>query len=222
MGDDDAPAVERVLQWDRASSARKAWKKPMARPTRQGFNGTGLHQPGRRATATRKRSGKRLQWDRASSARKAWRDYRLQAFLLASMGPGFISPEGGRVVRSEELNQQASMGPGFISPEGRIPSRPSATVYWGFNGTGLHQPGRPNYTEPASGIKIALQWDRASSARKAWGVLTLSLTLTSFNGTGLHQPGRPQHRQVQRAQLLIASMGPGFISPEGDAPDSKV
>jgi len=131
-----------MLQWDRASSARKASGIPS-------YSDADIL----------------LQWDRASSARKAGAQPGGRHRHAASMGPGFISPEGGD---GEEVGSHcvvASMGPGFISPEGQI-------------------------LQDWSNAKGALQWDRASSARKA--------AVRAHERT----PG-------------VASMGPGFISPEG-------
>jgi len=84
----------------------------------------------------------------------------------ASMGPGFISPEGIMSRHGPACRQRASMGPGFISPEGGDCTLNIGKNITGFNGTGLHQPGR-HLLARLNDYRYWLQWDRASSARKA-------------------------------------------------------
>jgi hypothetical protein len=169
-----------TLQWDRASSARRArereslrrittrlqWEPtlpdapPLAPSASMGpcfisteskskggtddvssFNGTVLHQHVELARAGMMASSTGLQWDRASSARRAHPRADEQAHHLASMGPCFISTE----------SSQPTSSPGASS---------------GFNGTVLHQHGEHGFGVPVEGGNV-LQWDRASSARRA-------------------------------------------------------
>src|SRR6185312_2870853 len=161
-------AAVRALQWDRASSARKARIHRRGRGVgRLSFNGTGLHQPGRQGV-----------W--VGSA----------ACTRASMGPGFISPEGVLVRCVYRTGTTASMGPGFISPEGArlaLPPLASPKLQWDRASSA-----RKAFSDKETLTCLQrLQWDRASSARKA------------APGFGACSLG------------VMASMGPGFISPEG-------
>ena len=101
---DDAPpmyasgAAPSLLEWDRALSARVTWL--------DGFK-------------LRKKT--LLQWGRASSARMT---EPLDAALrrrVASMGPGFVSPDDAVELGGPEVAEQASMGPGFVSPDEDAP-----------------------------------------------------------------------------------------------------
>ena len=132
------------------------------------------------------------------------------------------------------------MGPGFFfSPEcaacwRSIPAKPS------FNGAGLLRPRMleeaarsesrllasmgPGLVSPECGgvnqqefITSKLQWGRASSARIASHGSALCRRRWCFNGAGLRQPGSQHLLFLQRAQHL-ASMGPGFFSPECAVP----
>ena len=59
-----------LLQWDRASYARKACCPPIRTTNPSYFNGTGLRQPGRQLFDGLVLDPWGLQWDRASVARK--------------------------------------------------------------------------------------------------------------------------------------------------------
>src|ERR1041384_6932298 len=109
----------------------------------------------------------RLQWGRASSGRKALTDSH-----------------------EELIAHFASMGPCFISTEGAIAVAARAADSGCFNGAVLHQHGR-HWIGRGSRITIqALQWGRASSARKA-------------------------RNSFVELNITWASMGPCFISTEG-------
>src|SRR5689334_58330 len=82
----------------------------------------------------------------------------------------------------------ASMGPCFISTESRVANVDRS---------------------PLNG----LQWDRASSARRAKPAQWHGATGPSFNGTVLHQHGEPRGPSCHPL-AHFASMGPCFISTE--------
>src|SRR2546430_16648533 len=83
------------------------------------------------------------------------------------------------------------MGPGFISPEG-------------FPFGAVMNDGE------------ILQWDRASSARRATTNRSPPHAATFFNGTGLHQPGGPQCRVLGHSAIQIFN-GTGLHQPGGPA-----
>ena len=179
------------LQWGRASSARKAATTTVNQVSAVRFNGAVLHQHGRQALTV---------LDCTSEG-------------VASMGPCFISTEGNASAsKLRQIGWSASMGPCFISTEGTVGAiceRGPATLQWGrassarktrcvgdgpdpfsgFNGAVLHQHGRLLIQRLIDAMEW-LQWGRASSARKAL------------------------HPESQRG-VELASMGPCFISTEG-------
>ena len=111
-----------LLQWGRASSARKTRTK---------------HFKGKATMA--------LQWGRASSARKtSVCVFASRLVPLASMGPCFISTEDRPEVEAAQAERdRASMGPCFISTEDLGPWFSTRIQLGGFNGAVLHQHGRP-------------------------------------------------------------------------------
>jgi hypothetical protein len=149
--EDPGEAVElmmgMLLQWDRASSARK---------TVVACDLTG--EPAR------------LQWDRASSARKTSRwPYRRWPARWLQWDRASSARKTLPVLHFASVSKMASMGPGFISPEDRCRSR-ACLLTRRFNGTGLHQPGRHQWAGAIVGPLKRLQWDRASSARKTYAI----------------------------------------------------
>ena len=111
-----------------------------------------------------------LQWGRASSARKA----RCARHATTRRPPfnGAALLQRGRRGRDDcRLCQPKS-----------------------FNGAALLQRGR-HCTVAVLNTQVALQWGRASSARKARCSLVPSSRVTSFNGAALLQRGRLPHSQ---------------------------
>ena len=130
---------------------------------------------------------------------------------MASMGPGFFSPEYSYMGNYDAALDAASMGPGFFSPEyGCLDADRRGREC--FNGAGLFQPGIPGQHDSAD-IFILLQWGRAFSARNTAMHRNVWLSGPGFNGAGLFQPGIPPgYWYILPASQ--ASMGPGFFSPE--------
>ena len=229
------------LQWGRASSARKTLAARPSDTTPAGFNGAVLHQHGRRVdmrhrveaeprcfngavlhqhgrlaiSSTEAAIAIALQWGRASSARKtprACRDHCRPS--IASMGPCFISTEDAgtwlivaferRRFNGAVLHQHgrhgicgpmvfyfpASMGPCFISTEDAK-----------FCSTFGHESG-------------ALQWGRASSARKTLELAGKSALYEELQWGRASSARKTIQRLVHNAGCQPASMGPCFISTE--------
>jgi len=179
-----------VLQWGRASSARKALHVQCIRNADTNFNGAGLHQPGRPVCSISAAAATILQWGRASSARKATCTKDASSPRLHFNGAGLHQP-GRHLHANWDLGRfDTSMGPGFISPEGapeRLKARDRSRLQWGrassarkayernmviydsdetSMGPGFISPEGMKYSDSQEDDSL-LQWGRASSARKA-------------------------------------------------------
>ena len=118
---DDARLTD-VLQWGRASSARKTWSSRLAMETTLfDFNGAVLHQHGRPSRCRRSTC----------------------AVPSTSMGPCFISTEDHPQRPRVATCGHTSMGPCFISTEDRRARESPVHRDRNFNGAVLHQHGRP-------------------------------------------------------------------------------
>ena len=107
-----------------------------------------------------------LQWGRASSARKA--PTRIPGGIARgpSMGPRFISAEGEATASKRTPRASPSMGPRFISAEGGVEKDGVGIAAMPSMGPRfISAEGTIYVTETAT--HMALQWGRASSARKA-------------------------------------------------------
>ncbi len=133
----------------------------------------------------------------------------------ASMGPCFGSTEGERRQSEHQETWDASMGPCFGSTEGgadglcRHLNRPR------FNGAVLREHGRQRHPQRDIVIMRKLQWGRASGARKApWDRPATPRTRWASMGPCFGST-EGEKKEPMSTRTYFASMGPCFGSTEG-------
>ena len=143
-----------TLQWDRALRARNSPRRPSSRGACGSFNGTGPWELGIQCRVIPLVQQTELQCGRALGARNSQlRDPRRDAGHLASMWPGFGSPEFLVWVRDSTGTWVLQCGRALGARNSRrwIKSRSTTCC---FNGAGLWEPGIQPHSQTACGRQL--------------------------------------------------------------------